>query len=79
MTGSTDAVEFLTESDPGGAWIACAAGHGITAQGCPEGQLRASMTEAVICPFDDGEAPKAVRLLWPGAGDAETVAVFLPQ
>ena len=53
---------FLVEEAPEGGYTARAAGHSIFTEGNTLDELRANVREAVECHFDDGTAPKIIRL-----------------
>ena len=53
---------FLVEDAPAGDISARALGHSIFAAAEMERELQAMVKDAVACHFDDGEAPKIVRL-----------------
>ena len=53
---------FLVEEAPEGGYIARALGHSIFTEGGTLEQLRAMVTDAVQCHFDEGERPAVVRL-----------------
>ncbi|MDE0109834.1 MAG: hypothetical protein OXJ37_02910 [Bryobacterales bacterium] len=51
----------VTESDEGG-YEARALGHSIFTQGDDWNDLKAMVRDAVLCRFDEGSAPRAIRL-----------------
>lgn len=53
---------FLVEDAPGGGFSARALGHSIFTAADSELELQALVKDAVACHFDDGEAPKLIRL-----------------
>ncbi len=53
---------FLVEDAPDGGFSARALGHAIFTAADSEQQLQAMVKDAVSCHFDDGEAPKIIRL-----------------
>jgi predicted RNase H-like HicB family nuclease len=55
-------VIFLVEESPEGGYTARAAGHSIFTEGDTLDELRNNIREAVDCHFDDGQAPKVIRL-----------------
>jgi hypothetical protein len=55
-------VIFLVEEADEGGYIARALGASIFTQADTLPELRAAVREAVQCHFDEGEAPKIIRL-----------------
>jgi hypothetical protein len=53
---------FLVEDAPEGGLSARALGHSIFTAADSERELQAMVKDAVACHFDDGEAPKLIRL-----------------
>ena len=53
---------FLVEDAPEGGFSARALGHSIFTDGDTEQELQVMVKDAVACHFDDGEAPKIIRL-----------------
>lgn len=53
---------FLVEEADEGGFVARALGASIFTQGDTLPELRAAVREAVQCHFDEGEAPKIIRL-----------------
>jgi predicted RNase H-like HicB family nuclease len=53
---------FLIEDAPEGGFAARALGHSIFTAGETEEELHAMIKDAVACHFDEGEAPKIIRL-----------------
>lgn len=53
---------FLVEDAPGGGFSARALGHSIFTAADSELELQAMVRDAVACHFDEGEAPKLIRL-----------------
>ena len=53
---------FLIEDAPEGGLSARALGHSIFTTADTERELQAMVKDAVSCHFDDGEAPKLIRL-----------------
>lgn len=53
---------FVAEEADEGGFIAQAAGHSIVTEADTLDDLRANIREAVECRFDDGKAPKVIRL-----------------
>lgn len=53
---------FLVEEAPEGGYTARAAGLSIFTEADTLDELRRNIREAVDCHFDDGQAPKLIRL-----------------
>ena len=53
---------FLVEDSPEGGFSARALGHSIFTVADSERELRTMVKDAVACHFDQGEAPKIIRL-----------------
>jgi len=53
---------FLVEDAPEGCYSARALGHSIFTVADSEQELQEMVRDAVACHFDDGEAPKIIRL-----------------
>lgn len=53
---------FVVEPAPEGGYIARAAGESIVTQVETEAELHEHVREAVRCHFDEGQAPKLIRL-----------------
>ena len=53
---------FLVEEAPEGGYIARALGESIFTQGDTLEELRTQIRDAVHCHFDEGQAPRVVRL-----------------
>ena len=53
---------FVVEEQPEGGYSARALGESIFAEAETEGELRTQVSDAVRCHFDDGAAPKLIRL-----------------
>lgn len=53
---------FLVEDAPEGGFAARALGHSIFTAGDTEQELQAMIKDAVVCHFEEGEAPKIIRL-----------------
>ena len=53
---------FLIEDAPEGGFTARALGHSIFTAADSELELQAMVKDAVSCHFDDGEAPRLIRL-----------------
>jgi len=52
----------ITEDDTDGGFIARALGHSIVTEADTWEELRANVREAVLCHFDEGQAPAVIRL-----------------
>ena len=55
-------IMFLVEDAPDGGFSARALGHAIFTAADSEQELQAMVKDAVSCHFDEGEAPKIIRL-----------------
>ena len=53
---------FLVEDAPDGGFSARALGHAIFTASDSERELQAMVKDADACHFDEGEAPKIIRL-----------------
>ena len=53
---------FMVEEAPEGGYLARALGQSIFAEGDDLVALHANVRDAVRCHFDDGQAPKVLRL-----------------
>jgi hypothetical protein len=53
---------FTVEEAPEGGLTARAVGHSIFTEGDTLDELRENVREAVECHFDEGQAPKLIRL-----------------
>ena len=53
---------FLVEDAPDGGFSAKALGHSIFTAADTEQELHGMVKDAVACHFDEGEAPKIIRL-----------------
>ena len=53
---------FVVEEQPEGGYSARALGESIFAQAETESELHTQVRDAVRCHFDDGAAPKLIRL-----------------
>jgi predicted RNase H-like HicB family nuclease len=53
---------FLVEEAPEGGYIARALGHSIFTESETLEELRANVRDAIQCHFDEGKAPKVIRL-----------------
>ena len=57
-----DEIIFLVEDAPEGGFSARALGYSIFTAADTELELHAMIKDAVACHFDDGEAPRIIRL-----------------
>ncbi|MYC36659.1 MAG: 2-oxoisovalerate dehydrogenase [Chloroflexi bacterium] len=55
-------IVFRVKASPDGGYSASAVGHSIITQGDDWDELIYMMRDAVLCYFDDGEAPQAIRV-----------------
>ena len=55
-------IVFRVKESPDGGYTASAVGHSIITQGDDWDELIYMMRDAVLCYFDDGEAPQAIRV-----------------
>jgi predicted RNase H-like HicB family nuclease len=53
---------FLVEDSPDGGYTARALGQSVFTQGVTLEELRQNVREAVNCHFDEGAAPRLIRL-----------------
>ncbi|HEY5635373.1 MAG TPA: hypothetical protein VIS77_00615 [Burkholderiales bacterium] len=53
---------FVVEDDPEGGWVARAVGEAIFTQAASVEELHARVRDAVRCHFDEGVAPRMIRL-----------------
>lgn len=53
---------FVVEEAPEGGWTARALGASIFTEGESMEELRANVKDAVLCHFEEGKAPKTIRL-----------------
>ncbi len=53
---------FHIKDAPEGGFTACALGHSIFTEANTLEELRRNVRDAVQCHFDDGKAPKVIRL-----------------
>jgi len=54
-------IEFqITEDDTNGGFLASALGHSIVTEADTWKELRANVREAVLCHFDEGNAPAVI-------------------
>ncbi|MCU0843047.1 MAG: hypothetical protein MUC79_15225 [Thiobacillaceae bacterium] len=53
---------FVVEQDPEGGYVAKAVGESIVTQAESEAELRDLVRDAVRCHFEEGQAPKLIRL-----------------
>ena len=54
---------FQVRESPEGGYTARAVGYGIFTQGDDWEDLKYMLRDAVLCYFDDGEAPQAIRVV----------------
>ncbi|MFN8011088.1 MAG: hypothetical protein U0P81_06760 [Holophagaceae bacterium] len=59
---SESEIIFLVESDPEGGFNARALGASIFTQADTFEDLKEAVRDAVLCHFDEGQAPKLIRL-----------------
>jgi hypothetical protein len=64
-SGTMSEIVFVVEQAPEGGFTARAVGHSIFTQADGLVQLRARAREAVRCHFDQGKAPKLIRVQFP--------------
>jgi hypothetical protein len=57
-----DEIIFLVEDAPEGGFSARALGHSIFTAADTEPELHAMVKDAVACHFDEGDAPRVIRL-----------------
>ncbi|MCY3691728.1 MAG: 2-oxoisovalerate dehydrogenase [Chloroflexota bacterium] len=55
-------IVFRVKESPDGGYSASAVGHSIITQGDDWDELTYMMRDAVLCHFDEGEAPQAIRV-----------------
>ena len=55
-------IVFVVDEAPEGGFIACAIGESIFTEADTLDELRANVRAAVDCHFDEGQAPKLIRL-----------------
>ena len=55
-------IVFQVRESPDGGYSASAVGYSIITQGDDWGELIYMMRDAVLCHFDDGEVPQAIRV-----------------
>lgn len=55
-------IVFIVEAAPEGGFTARALGESIFSEADTEAELRVAVQDAVRCHFDEGSAPKIVRL-----------------
>lgn len=53
---------FIVEESPEGGWTARALGYSIFTEAETENELKKNIKEAVSCHFEEGNAPKILRL-----------------
>ena len=56
-------IVFQVKEDPEGGYTARAVGYSIFTEGDDWDHLTCMMSDAVLCFFDDGEAPGTIRVL----------------
>jgi hypothetical protein len=61
-TSSVPEIIFLVEEAPEGGFTARALGESIFTEADDPADLHAKVRDAVQCHFDEGEAPKVIRL-----------------
>lgn len=59
---SESEIIFLVEPDPEGGFTARALGASIYTQADSFDELKETVRDAVLCHFDEGRAPKVIRL-----------------
>ena len=55
-------IVFQVQEAPEGGYTASAVGHNIFTQGEDWEDLKFMLRDAVLCHFDDGEAPRTIRV-----------------
>ncbi len=55
-------IVFSVKEDPDGGYVASALGHSIVTQAESLSELRERVEDAVRCHFDEGAAPRVIRL-----------------
>ena len=63
-------IVFQVRESPEGGYSARAVGYSVFPQGDDWDDLIYMMRDAVLCHFDDGEAPQAIRVTWSKIGRA---------
>ena len=58
-------IVFQVREAPEGGYTVRAVGYSIFTQGDDWEDLKFMMRDAVLCHFDDGEAPQAIRVMGP--------------
>ena len=58
----SEIIFHVTEDESDGSFIARALGYSIITEAETWEALRGSVREAVLCHFDEGEAPRVIRL-----------------
>ena len=61
---------FQVRESPEGGYEARAVGYSIFTQGDDWEHLREMMRDAVLCHFDDEEAPQAIRVIGPSLSES---------
>ncbi len=59
---ATEIIFEVQEDETEGGFVATALGHSIVTHAETWDELRARVREAVLCHFDEGEAPRVIRL-----------------
>jgi hypothetical protein len=62
INSMSEIVFQITEDDTDGGLIARALGHSIVTEADTWEELRANVREAVLCHFDEGQAPAVIGL-----------------
>ncbi len=62
MTQAPTEILFLVEEDPTGGYTARAVDQAIVTEADTWADLQQQIRDAVVCHFDEGQAPKLVRL-----------------
>ena len=55
-------IVFLVQEAPEGGFTARALGHSVFTEADSEKELRTKVKQAVACHFDQGKAPRTIRL-----------------
>ncbi len=55
-------ITFQVTEEPDGGYVAAAVEQDIVTQGDDWGHLKYMIRDAVLCHFDEGKAPKTVRI-----------------
>jgi hypothetical protein len=59
---SSEIIFEVAEDDTNGGFVARALGHSIVTEADSWDDLRVNVREAVLCHFDEGQAPAVIRL-----------------